>query len=343
MIRRLFLACLLALLAGCSAVEFAYNNADSYLRWQAGRYLDLQDAQAEEFNERLAAFLAWHRVRRRCRSTRALPARRAGASSAAPRWRTWFGVTMPSGSRPGRGCAAPGADTGDFLDRLTPAQIEHLERRFAEDNRKFAREWLEGTPAEQRARRLKRLTHTLEDWLGELSDAQRERVRQFNEAAPLNGEMRDRERRRRQAELLAMLRARESARRLADWAAEWDRGPRSGVRRANREFADGLLAMLADARAQLEPAPARGGRGAAARVRARLRPAGRRAMNDRTAPPEGLRSSRRRATPGARASRSSSTRRCSPTPRSASPSRATASSSCATRSSPRCSAGGPRS
>ena len=28
------------------------------------------------------------------------------------------------------------------------------ERRFAEDNRKYAREWLEGTPAERRGRRL---------------------------------------------------------------------------------------------------------------------------------------------------------------------------------------------
>lgn len=245
MIRRLFLACLLALLTGCSAVEFAYNNADSYLRWQAGRYLDLKNTQADEFTERVAAFLAWHR-------SAALPqyARLAGEASArlergaSLQDMVWGYDAIRQQAR--EGLRRAGADTGDFLDRLTPVQIEHLERRFAEDNRKFARESLEGTPAEQRARRLQRLTHTLEDWLGELSDAQRNRVRQFNEAAPLNGEMRDRERRRRQAELLAMLRARESARRLADWAAEWERGRDPAFVRANREFADGLLVMLAD-------------------------------------------------------------------------------------------------
>lgn len=249
---RLAAACLALLLAACSATELAYNNADTLIRWQAGRYLDLKNAQTEEFNARLAAFLVWHR-------STALPqyARLAGEAGA----RLERGASLADmvwgydaiRQQAREGLRRAGADTGDFLDRLTPAQIENLERRFAEDNAKFAREWLEGTAEEQRARRLKRLTHTLEDWLGGLSDAQRERVRQFNEAAPLNGEMRDRERRRRQAELLAMLRARESARRLADWAAEWDRGREPAFARANRQFTDGLLAMLAELERTLSP------------------------------------------------------------------------------------------
>ena len=252
MIRRLFLACLVALLAGCSALELAYDNADSYLRWQAGRYLDLKNSQAEEFKARVGAFLVWHR-------SEALPqyARLAGEAGkrlergASLADMVWSYDAIRQQAQEGLRRAS--AETGDFLDRLTPAQIEYLEKRFAEDNQKFAREWLEGTPAEQRERRLKRLTHTLEDWLGELSGAQRERVRQFNDSAPLNGEMRDRERRRRQAELLAMLRARESARRLADWAAEWDRGREPAFVRANREFTDGLLALLADLERGLSP------------------------------------------------------------------------------------------
>jgi len=245
-------ACLALILAGCSATELAYNNADTLIRWQAGRYLDLKNSQSEEFNARLAAFLVWHR-------STALPQYARLASEAGARLErgasladmVWGYDAIRQQAR--EGLRRAGADTGDFLDRLTPAQIENLERRFAEDNAKFAREWLEGTPEEQRARRLKRLTHTLEDWLGELSDAQRERVRQFNEAAPLNGEMRDRERRRHQAELLAMVRARESARRLADWAAEWDRGREPAFARANREFTDGLLAMLVDLERTLSP------------------------------------------------------------------------------------------
>lgn len=249
---RLVVACAALLVSGCSAIEFAYNNADAYLRWQAGRYLDLKNSQSEEFNARLGAFLAWHR-------SEALPQYAGLATEAGRRLQrgasladmVWGYDAIRQQAR--EGLRRAGADTGDFLDRLTPAQVEQLERRFAEDNARFAREWLEATPEEQRARRLKRLTHTLEDWLGELSDAQRSRVRQFNDAAPLNGAMRDRERRRRQAELLAMLRARESARRLADWAAQWDRGRDPAFARANREFTDGMLAMLAELERTLSP------------------------------------------------------------------------------------------
>jgi len=244
-IRRLAAMWLLVLLAGCSAIEFAYNNADTWLRWQAGSYFDLSDAQAEEFNARLAAFLAWHRAQ-------ALPqyarlADEAGARLARGATQAdlvWGYDAIRQQSR--EGLRRAGAGLGDFLDRVSPAQIEHLERRFTEDNRKFAREALEGAPEERRSRRLKRMLHALEDWLGELSDAQRERVRQYNDGAPLNGELRDRERRRRQAELLTMLRAKESGRRLADWAAEWERGREPALAAANRAFMDGMFAMLAE-------------------------------------------------------------------------------------------------
>lgn len=242
---RLAAACVAVLLAGCSAVELAYNNADTVIRWQAGRYLDLKNSQAEEFSARLGTFLAWHRAQ-------ALPQYARLASEAGARLErgaslqdmVWGYDAIRQQAR--GGLRRAGAELGDFLDRLDAAQIENLERRFAEDNAKFAREWVEGAPAEIRARRLKRLTHTLEDWLGGLTDAQHERIRRFNDAAPLTGALRDAERRRRQAEFLAMLRAKDSGRRLAEWAEEWDRDRDPAFARANREFTDGLLAMLAD-------------------------------------------------------------------------------------------------
>jgi hypothetical protein len=251
-IRCLAVACLLWLLAGCSAVEFAYNNADTWLRWQAGSYLDLKNTQAEEFNARLGSFLAWHR-------SQALPGYARLAHEAGLRLErgatlqdlVWGYDAIRQQSR--QGLRRAGVELGDLLDRLSSAQIEHLERRFAEDNRKYAREWLEGTPEERRGRRYQRLVHALEDWLGELSDAQRERVRQFNDSAPLNGELRERERRRRQAELLAMLRARESARRLADWAADWERGRDPALAAGSRATMDDFFGMLLDLERSLNP------------------------------------------------------------------------------------------
>lgn len=242
---RLAAAFLLALAAGCSALEFAYNNADSWLRWQAGRYLDLSVPQAEEFDERLESFLAWHRAEalpQYARLAEEAGARLARGISQADL--VWGYDALRTQSR--EGLRRAGADLGVLLERIEPAQIEQLERRLAEHNRKFARDHLAGTPEERRSRRLRRTARLLGDWLGGLSDAQRERVRQFSEQAPLIGELRDRDRRRRQAEFVAMLRARQSAQRLADWAAEWDRDRDPAYADANHALVAEFFAMLVD-------------------------------------------------------------------------------------------------
>jgi len=241
---RLAAVLLVALAAGCSALGFAYNNADTWLRWKADHYLDLEKAQAGEFDVRLTAFVSWHRSQALPRYARL--AEEAGARLERGATRddlVWGYDVLREEAR--EALQQAGTGLGDFLDRLTPAQIEGLERRFAEDNRKYAERWLAGTLAERRARRFKRLVHELEDWLGELSDVQLERVREFSERAPLNAELRDRERRRLQAELLAMLRARSSASRLADWAAHWDRGREPEFAVANQAYLEDMFTMLA--------------------------------------------------------------------------------------------------
>ena len=252
MIRRLALVLLLGLLGGCSALEFAYNNADTWLRWQGARYFDLQDGQSAAYGARVDAFLSWHRAQ-------ALPqyarlAEEAGARLARGVSRDdllWGYDALRIQAR--ESLRRAGTEAADLLDGLAPAQIEHLERRFAQANRKFAREHLEGSGAQRRARHLARLVQELEEWLGSLNDAQHERVRQFSERAPLNGEQRDRERRRQQAELLAMLRAREAAARLADWAAHWDRGREAQFADANRAYLAEFFDLLAYLERTLSP------------------------------------------------------------------------------------------
>src|SRR5438093_121070 len=64
----------------------------------------------------------------------------------------------------------------------------------------------------------------LEDWVGRLSQAQLERVKQYSERAPLLDDLRDRDHKRIQAEFLAIVRAKEAKKRLPDWAANYDRG-----------------------------------------------------------------------------------------------------------------------
>lgn len=233
----------LVLLSGCSATRLLYNNAEVFLRWQTGRYLDVHGPQSEELDGRIAAFLAWHRVD-------ALPryvafAREADARIGRGLSRAdlvWGYDSFQNEIRAAMRAAAEQA--APLLDRLSDEQLEHLRSRFAEDNRKFAKEQLEGDEKERRRRRIKRNVERLEDWLGSLSDAQTERVRQYSERAPLVGEMRDRERRRLQGEFIALLRAREATKHLPGWAHNWDRHREPAFIAAHRANLDAVFDML---------------------------------------------------------------------------------------------------
>ena len=211
------------LLTACSAMRFTYEHADSYLRWQASRYVELRGAPAEDLDRRIAAFHAWHRAQALPQYERlAREAARRLEGGLAPEDLVWGYDSFVAQAR--ESLRQAGAQLGPVLDRLEPRQLAHLERAFAEDNRRFARENLRGDEKERRKRRTKRTAERLEDWVGKLSAAQLERVRQYSERAPLFDELRLRDRQRLQAELVAMARAREAARRLPEAAAYADRG-----------------------------------------------------------------------------------------------------------------------
>jgi hypothetical protein len=242
--RIVLIALILALLQGCSVTRLAYNNADVFLRWQVNHYFDLQDGQAEEFDRNLASFLAWHRAK-------ALPLYARIAEDAAARMQRglkradldWGYDAVQAQVREALGAAA--GEAAGLLDRLSPEQIGHFERRLAEENRKFAKEEVQGSMEERQQRRVKRNLGRLEDWFGTLDDAQLDRVRRYSVRAPFYAELRERDRKRRQAEFLAMLRAREARQRLVAWAQDWEAGREpayaAAVRATRAEYVELLL------------------------------------------------------------------------------------------------------
>lgn len=240
------------LLCGCSMVRLAYDNADLWLRWRAGSYLDVHGEAAEELDRRIASFLGWHRAR-------ALPQYAAVAEEAArrlshglsPEDLVWGYDSAVVQAREGLHAAAE--RIAPLLDRLDVGQLAHLEERIAEDNRRFARENLHGSEHERRRRRAERVVERLEDWVGELSQAQLERVRQYSDRAPLTGEARERERKRLQAEVLALLRSKQARAGLAERVANWQRGRDPAVAALYEASRGELYAFLLDLDRMLEP------------------------------------------------------------------------------------------
>ena len=251
-LRGFFVVVLAALACGCSTVRFAYENADSYLRWKAGSYLDLQGDEADELDDRIDEFHAWHR-------RHALPKYVGLAHEASQRFSD--GLSRPDlvwGYDSLRGQARESLrKAGDLvaplLDRLTPEQVAQIERRLAEENRQFHRDNLRGPERDRRRKRAKQVVERLEDWVGKLTQAQIQRVREYADRTPMVDELRDRDRKRVQKDVIAILRAREARARLGERLAHWDQG-REAVYVASLDlWRDQYFAMLMDIDRSLTP------------------------------------------------------------------------------------------
>lgn len=242
-----------AVLSGCSALRLAYDNADTYLRWRAGNYLDVHGQAADELDERIDAFFDWHRASalpHYARLSEEAAARLGDGLSAEDL--VWGYDSLMAQARESLREAA--VQIAPMLDRLDAQQIGHLEQRLAEDNRKFARDNLSGSEAERRARRAKRMRDRLEEWVGKLTRAQVERVGLYAERAPLTDEFRDRDRRRLQGEVLAMVHKREAAKRLPQLAAHWQQGRDPAFVALNEAWRREFYALLLDLDRSLTPA-----------------------------------------------------------------------------------------
>jgi hypothetical protein len=245
-VRRVSLAVLLlALVCGCSTVRFAYENADAYARWKIGTYLDLEGEDAEQLDERIDEFHAWHR-------RNALPKYVMLAQEASQRFAdglsrpdlVWGYDSLRAQARESLRRAAE--LLAPMLDRLTPQQVAQIERRIAEDNRQFYRDRLRGPEGERRERRAKHAVNRLEDWVGKLTPVQVQRVREYSGRAPMVDELRDRDRKRLQGEVLAILRAKQAKARLAERVAHWELGRDPATLAALDAWREHYFAMLLD-------------------------------------------------------------------------------------------------
>lgn len=208
LLARALLAALVALLAAaCASVtRVAYDNAPFAAAWLVDDWFDLHDGQRDWVKERLARLHGWHRAselpayERLLADTAARAARGLSAADARQVHREMRELWLRLVRR-----AIP--DMADFLLQLHPEQVVYLARKFDEDNERTVRESVRGTPQERLERRQKRYIERIEDWTGRLDPAQRDVVRARVAAmGDLTGEWLG-DRRYRQSETIALLRA----------------------------------------------------------------------------------------------------------------------------------------
>jgi hypothetical protein len=244
-------------------VRFTYDNADAYLRWKAGSYLDLEGDDADELDDRIDEFHAWHRKH-------ALPKYVGFVHEASQRFGdglsrqdlVWGYDSLRAQARESLRKAAELA--APLLDRVTPEQLAQIERRLAEENRQFYRDNLRGPELDRRRKRARHMVDRLEDWVGKLTQAQIQRVREYAERAPLTDHLRDDDRKRLQKDVIAIVRAREAHARLPERLAHWERGRSPAYVAALDAWREQYFSLLLDLDRSLTP-------GQRARAQAQLR------------------------------------------------------------------------
>lgn len=246
-----------AALSGCgSAMRVAYNNGDIALRFIAHDYFDLHGEQSDLLKVQLARLHAWHRREE-------LPRYAAMFNGAADRLDrglaradvTWAIAAVRERYRVLVEQAAD--EAAPLLATLRPDNFAALERKLADNNEKFAREFLAGDASKQARARAKRLTGLFADWLGDLTREQEALVAEFVQLQPELNRIRFEDRRRRQHEFVALVRAHQKspdlAARLRDYLVHWerDRGPEH--RRMARDWEERLVTLIVDMDRTLTP------------------------------------------------------------------------------------------
>lgn len=211
-----YLVLLLAalLLAGCAAMtKLAYSNATTAYQnlapmatWMVDEYVDLQGTQKDWVRQRLARVMAWHRA------------------NELPKYRAFLEHVLAESAEPFTVQEIGDAygdlrdhyhlmvehllpDVADFFLQLDFDQVQQMEKKFADDNRKFVRESTAGTPADRLKRRADKFNQHLDAWLGTVTPEQKTIVLQRLELIPDFVEDRLADRRYRQTEILALIRS----------------------------------------------------------------------------------------------------------------------------------------
>jgi hypothetical protein len=230
-VSRLWIAVLAVVLGGCGSVmRIAYNNGDFALRMMAYEYFDLQGDQQEVFKAQLARFHEWHRRQE-------LPVYAATFERAADRLARgltredvlWGAAAVRDGYRSIVAQAA--VEGAPVIATFGPDNYAALQKKFADANQKFAKEYLTGDQAKRDRARAKWLEERFEFFIGDLSDAQREVIVRFVQTQPRASEVRLSDRKRRQQEFVQLLKDERASpdlgERLRGYFLNWerDRGP----------------------------------------------------------------------------------------------------------------------
>jgi hypothetical protein len=235
------------LLAACSALQFGYRNADTFLAWTVDDFFDLDHGQKQVLRPGIESLLAWHRIDQLpeyARFLEAIQAKLGGpVARADAKW-----LVEEARARYLTAAERAVAEGAPVLARLSPHQIDELERRLKKDNTKFSDKYLKDDLANRQKKRAERFIDNAEHWFGSLSDEQEDRIQAIAAEGATGNAQRLVERQRVQREFLAILREDNGAAALAPklkaWIANWEKGRSAEAKQAIARTGEQTVRMM---------------------------------------------------------------------------------------------------
>ena len=196
-------ACVL-ILQGCSAVKLAYNQVPHLAYWQLNRYLGLSDIQTERVRDELGELHQWHRDTMLPRHAELLQT---------------VQQQLPDAVAPDQACRTYDAVRTQIdkvisqaepklvwlVTQLTDSQIRNLQKKQADSNAEWKKEWVDITPDQLRERRFNLLQARAEGFYGALEEPQKAALRAFIAQSSFEPQRHYAERLRRQKDLVQVL------------------------------------------------------------------------------------------------------------------------------------------
>jgi hypothetical protein len=215
--RGLIIGVLMLLLAGCSAVRFAYNQAPELVYWRLDGYVDFNGEQAPPARGAINQWFEWHRNTQLPDYTALLVKLQAEVqqpATAAQVCRWWDELEKRRDLLLDQATLrlTPVALT------LKPEQLENIEERYAKSNKDFRKEYLQEDLQDRRKASIKRVVDRSEILYGRIEGSQRELIERQLAGSPFDPQRWYNERRRRQQDVLQTLRQLQAAQATAQQA-----------------------------------------------------------------------------------------------------------------------------
>lgn len=208
------------LLAGCSTIQFAYNNVDWLLLEKADHYLDLTAAQRDQAEALVQARMTVHRREELPVYVESLVEIRGMlADELTPEELAIIVERIPALYRRTMRDTIPGIAT--LLATVDDAQIDHLESRFEERNREFEENFLAKSMEVRLERRVERSVSMIEFFTGSLREDQLALIARHRNAMPMTAGGWLAYHQSRQRELVALLRRRAGAEAIEALLIAW--------------------------------------------------------------------------------------------------------------------------